>query len=184
LRILVAEDDPSISTLYSNLLRDNGHGVILTKDGEECLICYNEELRKTAETTDAREHIQPFGAVILDHKMPKMNGLEVAKEIVSVNPHQRIIIASAYSSEIFDEAADTFNLPLETLQKPFWNQTLIDLLEDTRIYEKLMEHFSTVEPLKKSSLRHEQLKKIVDLFEKNGKGKAQSTNIDDKKLSE
>jgi CheY-like chemotaxis protein len=28
--------------------------------------------------------------------MPKMNGMEVAKEILAVNPHQRIIFASAY----------------------------------------------------------------------------------------
>jgi CheY-like chemotaxis protein len=28
--------------------------------------------------------------------MPKMDGLEVAKEMFAVNPHQRIVFASAY----------------------------------------------------------------------------------------
>jgi CheY-like chemotaxis protein len=42
------------------------------------------------------EHIQPFDAVILDYKMSKINGMQVAKEILAVNSHQRIIFASAY----------------------------------------------------------------------------------------
>ncbi|MDQ3967915.1 MAG: hypothetical protein M3275_05910 [Thermoproteota archaeon] len=38
-----------------------------------------------------------FGAVvILDYKMPKKDGLRVAKEILDMNPEQRIIFASAY----------------------------------------------------------------------------------------
>ena len=42
---------------------------------------------------------QPFEAVILDYRMPQMNGMEVTKEILAVNPHQRIIFASAYIQE-------------------------------------------------------------------------------------
>jgi CheY-like chemotaxis protein len=41
-------------------------------------------------------HVQPFDAVVLDYKMPKINGMEVAKEMLTVNAHQRIIFASAY----------------------------------------------------------------------------------------
>jgi len=44
-----------------------------------------------------------------------MKGLEVAKEIIPINPHQRNIIASSYNKDIFDEAAETFGLPLEIL---------------------------------------------------------------------
>jgi CheY-like chemotaxis protein len=40
------------------------------------------------------DQIQPFDAVVLDYKIPQMNGLEVAKEILAVNPHKRIILAS------------------------------------------------------------------------------------------
>ena len=87
-----------------------------------------------------------------------MKGLEVAKEIISINPHQRIIIASLYNKEIFDEAADNFGLPLEILQKPFFGDELLNMLNDTTLYEKLKKSVIDVEPIKKARLRHEQLK--------------------------
>lgn len=154
--------------MYCALLRDRGHNVILTKDGEECLIRYNDEFKKLRETTNVREHMLPFDAVILDYKMPKMDGLEVAKEIISMNPHQRIIIASAYSSDIFEEASGHFHLPLEILQKPFSGIRLVNLLEDKRIYDKLTKLMIDIDPLKKAKLRHEQLKAIEDTLNKQG----------------
>jgi CheY-like chemotaxis protein len=38
----------------------------------------------------------PFDVVVLDYKMPSKDGMEVAKEILQINPYQRIIFASAY----------------------------------------------------------------------------------------
>jgi DNA-binding NarL/FixJ family response regulator len=31
-----------------------------------------------------------YGVVLLEYKMPRINGLEVAKEILAFNPHHRI----------------------------------------------------------------------------------------------
>jgi CheY-like chemotaxis protein len=163
LNFLIAEDDKEISKMYCLLLRKIGHRVKLADDGEKCLIIYNNKLKNTRDTTNPREHVQPFDAVVLDHRMPKMNGLEVAKEIISINPHQRIIIASAYSRSIFEEAADFFKLPLEILQKPFSTRTLINILEDTKLYEELRKYFKDLDPVKKAKLRHEQLKAISEL---------------------
>ena len=166
MNILIAEDDPDISTMYSILLEERGHKVIVTDNGEDCLVIYNNEFRNVSDTTDIREHVQPFDAVILDHRIPKMKGLEVAKEIISMNPHQRIIIASSYNRDIFDEAAEYFGLPLEVLQKPFFGDDLLNMLKDTTLYDKLKKHLKDVEPLKKAKLRHEQLKAITDLLDK------------------
>ncbi len=110
--------------------------------------------------------MQPFDALILDHKMPKIDGFEAAKEIVALNPHHRIIIATAYNKEIFEEAADYFGLPLEVLQKPFRRDTLIATVEDTAIYDKLKKYLQDIEPFKKANLRHEQLKAIAEALDR------------------
>jgi CheY-like chemotaxis protein len=90
--------------------------------------------------------------------MPKIDGFEAAKEILAINPHQRIIIASAYNKEIFEEGADFFDIPLEVLQKPFRRDTLIATVEDTALYDKLKKYLEDIEPFRKANLRHEQLK--------------------------
>jgi DNA-binding response OmpR family regulator len=59
LNIPIAEDEPDISTIYFKILNERGHTVIITKNGEEFLIQYNEELQKVRGITNAREHIQP-----------------------------------------------------------------------------------------------------------------------------
>jgi CheY-like chemotaxis protein len=166
LKILISEDDPDVLKLYSNLLKQRGHEVVLTDNGEDCLIIYNNEFRKVSDTTDIRERVQAFDAVILDHRIPKIKGLDVAKEIISINPHQRIIIASSYNRDIFDEAAENFGLPLEVLQKPFFGNELLALLNDSTLYDKLKKRLIDIEPIKKAKLRHEQLKTITDLLDK------------------
>ena len=166
MNILIAEDDVDTSRMYLMLLREKGHRVIVTNDGEDCLVIYNNEFSNLRNSSDLREHLQPFDVVILDHRIPKMEGLEVAKEIISLNPHQRIIIASAYNKDVFNEAAEYFELPLEILQKPFTGKMLLNTLNDTTLYQKLKKYLKDVDPIKKAKLRHEQLKMIADLLEK------------------
>jgi DNA-binding NtrC family response regulator len=163
---LIAEDDADTSRMYSMMLKEKGHRVIVTNNGEDCLVIYNNEFSNLRNSTDLREHLQPFDAVILDHRIPKMKGLEVAKEIISLNPHQRIIIASAYNKDVFNEAAEYFELPLEILQKPFTGKMLLNTLNDTKLYKKLKKYLKDIDPIKKAKLRHEQLKMIADLLEK------------------
>ena len=125
----MAEDDSDIGFMYLNLLQNLGHHVTLTNDGEKCLLAYIDKLKSIIKTKCQPKSEQPFGTVILDHKMPKKDGFEVAKQIISINPHQRVIIASGYSKDIFDEAGKHFNIPIEVLQKPFSRMTLVKLLQ-------------------------------------------------------
>jgi two-component system, chemotaxis family, chemotaxis protein CheY len=78
-----------------------------------------------------------FDTVILDYGMPGINGIEVASEIIKINPQQRIIISSAYTREaIFDSIKELGKL-IEFIQKPFDIQTLIDTLENKLFYSEL-----------------------------------------------
>src|ERR687884_568325 len=128
MKLLLAEDDKDTATLYNVALGARGHQVTITNNGQECLDDYHKELQNVTLNTDASKHIQPFDAVILDYKMPKINGMEVAKEILAVNPHQRIIFASAYVKETLVDSIQQLNQVVELLQKPFGQ----DVLADTR----------------------------------------------------
>ena len=122
---------------YEYSLDDRGHKVTLTPDIEEFLKVYHKELDRVTRHSDPTERIQPFDVVILDYKMPKMDGLEVAKEIFAINPHQRIIFASAYLRDTLLESVETLNRLVEVLNEPFGKQELIDAIEDKSIYLEL-----------------------------------------------
>ena len=94
--------------------------------------------------------------------MPDRNGLEVA-EILTINPHQRIIIASAYLVKTLIDGIMKLSIPIEILEKPISNKMLIDTIEDTAIYEKLGSLKIDIEPFK---LSHELLKTILDILKK------------------
>jgi response regulator RpfG family c-di-GMP phosphodiesterase len=100
------------------------------------------KLPELLESSDAVEHIQPYDSVILDCKMPKINGIEVGKEILAVNPRQRIIFASTYplSEKSLIEPIQEIKPDVEILQKPFTQQTLVDKVEDKEIYSESRPH--------------------------------------------
>ena len=128
-RILIAEDDKDISQIYTMALKDIGYKVKLVDNGEDCAKVYLDnfqELRllKSKEIAVDNYKNQPFEVVILDYKMPKRDGLQVAKEVLAVNPHQRIIFASAYTTETLMDSVKELRQVVELLQKPFSMQYL------------------------------------------------------------
>ena len=91
LKILVAEDNEFTSLQYNRILEKEGHKVVITKDGEECLQKYNEEKKKNDYKLLGEG---PFDVVVLDQSMPKKTGKQVANDILKTTPNQRIIITS------------------------------------------------------------------------------------------
>ncbi len=82
-RVLVVDDDPSIRSLFSLILRENGSYETLTaSDGEQAL----EILRR-----DERIDI-----VLTDVQMPKMNGMELLREVKSVDPTLPVIMVTGF----------------------------------------------------------------------------------------
>jgi response regulator RpfG family c-di-GMP phosphodiesterase len=111
---------------------------------------------------------QPFEALILDYRMPGMNGMEVAKEILAVNPHQRIIFASAYIQEIVKDSVKELKQVVELLQKPFSYRVLLDTVSDKQIYNQLKKYNVDI-LLKKAELSHEQLVEILNILKSSRK---------------
>jgi CheY-like chemotaxis protein len=171
MKILLAEDDRDTATLYKKALEEQGHQVIITNNGKGCLDVYHKELQDITLNTDPSKHIQPFDAVILDYKMPKINGMQVAKEILAINPHQRIIFASAYVKETLIDSIQQLNQVVELLQKPFGENELIDTIEDKEIYTELQKLNVKIEDIKVANFRHDQLRELLETLKKIDKNK-------------
>ncbi len=170
MKVLIAEDDPDIALIYERGLDKKNYQVTISSNGEDCLKIYHEELYKiTFDTTSnpscncSLANNPPFDIVILDYMMPQINGLDVAKEILSINPHQRIIFASAYVKETLEESVKQLNKDVELMQKPFTLDGLIKRIEDNEIYAELHKLDVDIELVKAVTPTHEQ---ITDLLEK------------------
>ena len=86
LRILVAEDDPSVARLYAAYAQSRGHQVLVAKDGAETLVTAASELPDL---------------VLLDVGMPKLDGRDVLKQL-KANPKTRpipVLVITAYGGD-------------------------------------------------------------------------------------
>lgn len=167
MRILVAEDEEDIRGVYYVTLVDRGHEVILTSDGEECLKVYRQKLQEHQEEEELdgkKTSLSYFDVLILDYKMPKKDGLEVAKEILEINPEQRIIFASAYVIETLSESVKELNRVVEMMQKPFSISTLADTVENTEAYGGLKMLITTARDIIED-LDNPSIDQIRELFE-------------------
>jgi CheY-like chemotaxis protein len=166
-KILIAEDDRDILSQYMIALESRKHKVVTATNGEECLQLYTAEAKQSSSGK-----LPPFDAVVLDYRMPKMDGMEVAKKILAANPHQRIIFASAYVKETLVDSVKQLKQIVELLQKPFQLDTMIDILEDKEIFEQLERLNVKVKEIKGLNPTHEQVRDLLEGLRKLHKRKA------------
>jgi len=107
----------------------------------------------------------PYDAVVLDYRMPKKDGLQVAKEILASNPSQRIIFASAYVKETLRESVKELRQVVELMQKPFLPEALVDVVEDTEAYPELKKLFVNVRKMTESDFENPSPDQIKDILE-------------------
>jgi DNA-binding NtrC family response regulator len=186
MKILIAEDESDISHTYRVALESRNHNVNIANDGISCLRIYREELanRRLTSSDKSMKHnnraqdspalaASPFDVVVLDYKMPGKDGMEVAKEILTINPEQRIIFASAYVKETLENSVKELKRVVELLQKPFEIQAFIDTIEDKQVYEELKKIMINIRAIDDNNTSSEQesndpnisRERMRDLFE-------------------
>jgi len=172
MRILIAEDDSDISDSYKDALEARNHIVMLAENGEECLEIYYKELkREQTEIENGERRGTPFDAVILDYMMPRKDGMQVAKEILEINPKQRIIFASAYVEETLEDTVKQLKQVVELMQKPFGADALVNTIEDKEIYEGLKQIMLNLKQIKDANPSPKQLKSLLESLKKIQKGR-------------
>jgi CheY-like chemotaxis protein len=135
--ILLAEDDIDAAVMYCAILESQGHKVTKSFNGQECLDTYSAtaaEWRAKGKKTEA-----PYDVVLLDYKMPLMNGLQTAKEIMMRVPEQRIVFASAFAQETIVDSVRELKRLVQVIQKPFDPELLVRVVEDKSMEVKIQD---------------------------------------------
>lgn len=83
-RILVVDDEPDAVELLQEFLIVKGYDVITASDGEEAL----------RQVKEHRPHL-----VLLDVRMPRMNGMEVLKRVREIDREVGVIMVTAVNEE-------------------------------------------------------------------------------------
>lgn len=88
--ILICDDEDGIRKLYQTVLEDL-YDLTFAKDGLEAL-----KLIKSVS----------FSLMLLDMKMPRVNGLEILKSVIKTRPELPVIVVTGYHSvEIAQEVS-------------------------------------------------------------------------------
>lgn len=164
MKVLIAEDDPKTLKPYQVALDSRGHQVLVTDNGEDCVRIYRDELSRYTDPDG--DNPSPFDAVVLDYRMPKKDGMEVAKEILELNPNQRIVFASAYVKDTLVDSVKQLRRAVELMQKPFKLEALIDTLEDKEVYEELKKLNVDADAFRAANASHDQIILLLEAIRK------------------
>ncbi|MCG8552704.1 MAG: response regulator, partial [Desulfobacterales bacterium] len=118
-KVLVVDDNESAREIFQAYLESSGFEVTAVGDGRSALKLFEEHSRGV-----------PFGIVLLDWKMPGMDGIETCKRIRTLADSgfdPKIILATVYG---FDEVQEQFNDAVFDgfLSKPATQSTLFDTI--------------------------------------------------------
>jgi len=117
-KLLIVEDDESQRLLYEEELQEEGHDVVLAKNGKEALKCLEGTL---------------FDLIILDIRMPEMDGTEALGKIASRYKETPVILHTAYPeyrNQFIALLADAFVLKSSDLS--LLKKTVKELLEEKK----------------------------------------------------
>lgn len=111
-KILIVDDEEMIRNICRRALIKKGYEVISASDGEEAVSVFEE-------------NSSDIGCVVLDLKMPKMDGITAFREMRKIKPDIKVILTSGYTeneaSGLFsDEGLNGF------IQKPYIIKELVE----------------------------------------------------------
>jgi len=109
--ILVVEDELLLREMVASMLTGRGYAVVTAKDGVDALTLFSEK------------HAS-LDLVLTDMGLPRLEGAELVKRLLEIDPQARVIIASGYLDP--EVKAETFRAgALECLQKPYSQNELL-----------------------------------------------------------
>jgi CheY-like chemotaxis protein len=119
-RAIVVDDEPDIRTSIKDVLEKRGFEVTLCGGGRECI--------RTIEK--ARDEKKEYGIVVLDIRMPDMDGFQTFKEIRGISSKTNVLFITAFEYSQKDIAAKVSSPKARVLRKPFSRAELLQSIND------------------------------------------------------
>lgn len=113
-RVLVIDDEPTVSDALEIILGDEGYDVVVAATGRAGL----------EQASAAR-----FDVTITDFRLPDMTGHDVLGRVLEGDPSSAVIVITAHSSpELVEESIKRG--AIEVLSKPFFPNDLVRLIAE------------------------------------------------------
>ncbi len=111
-RILIVDDDKNILDSLSSILKSNSYSVDTAQNGAEAI---------------AKFETQKFNLVLLDIKLPDINGTELLNQMHNDSPEMMLIMITGFPS--LDNAVKSLNLGADAyIMKPINPAELIKVI--------------------------------------------------------
>jgi CheY-like chemotaxis protein len=115
--VLVVEDEPVLRELTCLLLKDAGYTVLESFAVEDAI-----ETGKNAQ--------RKIDLLLTDIVMPRLDGRELANQMVSLRPNLRVLYMSGYTDDVIVHRGILKQMTM-LVQKPFTKSTLLRKVRET-----------------------------------------------------
>jgi len=120
LSILYIEDEEIVRTQFQSILDDIFLEAHSAKDASLALEMYDSYFLQNNSY---------YNLLLVDIGLPKMDGIEFSRQILNINPHQQIIIMSAYNEK--EKLQELLSLGITSfIPKPVNKKTFFEVIKD------------------------------------------------------
>jgi DNA-binding NtrC family response regulator len=155
-KVLIVDDEKNIRLTLKTALSKAGYEVETAVNGEDGL----SKLQK-----------EGFPVILLDMKMPGMDGIQFLKEITNADLETKVIMITGYGS--VETAVETLKLgAVDYLRKPFKPEEIIGIVEDVferyevENSEKEVESFEEYIMLAKNAINKRDFSRAKEMLQK------------------
>ena|SRR3989338_2048525 len=115
LKLLIADDEPKIRAMLTGCLEQDGLTIVAAASGDEAVKLVAQD---------------PPQLMIVDMKMPGLNGLEVLQQVRATNPQIGVFLLTGYDDDVIEQKARELGA-LGIIHKPPIFAEVRQLVKDT-----------------------------------------------------